>query len=45
MEVAIVGKITSHFSSTVPLSLLEVSHVVADMEAPGGASVNFQSKG
>jgi hypothetical protein len=27
-----------------PLSLLEVSRVVGDVEAPGGTSVNFQSR-
>jgi hypothetical protein len=27
-----------------PLSLLEVSRIVTDVEAPGGASVNFQSR-
>jgi hypothetical protein len=41
MEVAIVGKITSHFLHIVPLSLLGVSRVV-DVGAPGGASENFQ---
>jgi hypothetical protein len=33
VEVAIVGKITGHFSPMVPLSLLEVSRVVVDVEA------------
>jgi hypothetical protein len=39
------GKITGNFSPMVPLSLLEVSRVVVDVGAPGGASGNFQSIG
>jgi hypothetical protein len=39
-----VGKITGHFSPTVPLSQLEVSCVVGDVGAPGGASENLQSR-
>jgi hypothetical protein len=39
-----VGKITGHFSLTVPLSLLEVSRVVVGVGAPGVASGNFQSR-
>jgi hypothetical protein len=42
--VAFVGKSTSYFSPTVPLSLLEVSRVVVDVGAPGGAGGNFQSR-
>jgi hypothetical protein len=38
------GKITGHFSPTVPLTLLEVSRVVVGVGAPGGASGNFQSR-
>jgi hypothetical protein len=38
------GKITGHFLPTVPLSLLEVSRVVVDVGALGGASGNFQSR-
>jgi hypothetical protein len=38
-----VGKITENFSPIFPLSLLEVSRVVVGVEAPGGASGNFQS--
>jgi hypothetical protein len=45
VEVAIVGKITGHFSPIVPLSLLEFSRVVVDVGAPGGASGNFHSIG
>jgi hypothetical protein len=44
VKFAIVGKITSHFSPTVPVSLLEVFCVVVDVGAPGGASGNFQSR-
>jgi hypothetical protein len=44
VEVAIASKITGHLSPTVPLSLLEVSRVVVDVGAPGGASGNFQSR-
>jgi hypothetical protein len=44
VEVAIVDKITGHFSPTVPLSLLEVSRVVVDVGTPGGATGNFQSR-
>jgi hypothetical protein len=44
VEVAIVGKITVHLWPTVPVSLIEVSHVVVDVGVPGGASGNFQSR-
>jgi hypothetical protein len=44
MELAIVGKITGHFSPTVPLFLLEVSRVVVEVGTPGCASGNFQSR-
>jgi hypothetical protein len=45
VEITIVGKSTGDFSPIVPLSLLEVSRVVVDVGAPGGASGKFQSIG
>jgi hypothetical protein len=40
MEVAIVGKITGHFSSTVPPFAAKISRVIVDVETSGGESGN-----
>jgi hypothetical protein len=40
VEVAIVGKITGHFSPTIPPFAARISSVVVDVEAPGGESGN-----
>jgi hypothetical protein len=40
MEVAIVGKITGHFSPTVPPFAAGISRIVVDGDAPGGESGN-----
>jgi hypothetical protein len=41
VEVAIVGKITGHFLPTVPPFAARISHVIVDVEAPGGESGNI----
>jgi hypothetical protein len=40
VEITSVGKITGHFSPTVPPFAARISHVIVDMEVPGSESGN-----